>query len=107
MEAMAIQRGLYLANQVGCNKLIIQSECLEVIEILQNGGYTASAAAPIIDDMCIQVSYFSRVEFVSCTRESNSVAHSLAKECGTQPGVWFEDPPSFIVSLLIDYVSVI
>jgi ribonuclease HI len=32
-EAMAIRHGLYLANQLGANKLIVQSDCKEMIEV--------------------------------------------------------------------------
>jgi hypothetical protein len=33
-EALAIRFGLYLANQLGVNKVLIQSDCLEAVETL-------------------------------------------------------------------------
>ena len=41
------------------------------------------------------------------SREANRVAHTLARECDLDSCVWAEDPPSFIMPLLIDDVSVI
>jgi hypothetical protein len=38
---------------------------------------------------------------------SSRIAKTPVKECGTPLGVWFEEPPIFIVSLLIDDVSVL
>jgi hypothetical protein len=76
-------------------------------EILKDGGYTANAAAPIVEDLCIQATSFSKVEFSLCPREANYVTHLLTKEVDPQPNVWFEEPPGLIVSILIDDVSVI
>ncbi|OEL25966.1 hypothetical protein BAE44_0013015 [Dichanthelium oligosanthes] len=38
-EALALRNGLYLANQMGCNKLVIQSACLEVVETMKYGDF--------------------------------------------------------------------
>jgi hypothetical protein len=106
-EALCLRHGLHLLNQVGWNRIIIQCDCMEVINVQKAGGFTPSAAAPIIEDMCIHATSFIRAEYEFCPRESNFVAHNLANECGTQPNVWFEFPMSFIVASLIEDVSVI
>ena len=38
-EAYALKEGLMLAQRIGCNKLIIQSDCMEVVQIMQGGGF--------------------------------------------------------------------
>ena len=38
-EAMALRFGLILAQKVGCNRLIINSDNMEVIDTMKNGGY--------------------------------------------------------------------
>jgi hypothetical protein len=67
---MAIRHGIYLANQLDANKLIVQSDCKEIIEILKDGGFTAMAAAPIIEDICIHALSSTKVDFF-CPRNSN------------------------------------
>jgi hypothetical protein len=37
-EARALRDGLILAGQVGCNKLVINSDCMKVIETMHNEG---------------------------------------------------------------------
>jgi hypothetical protein len=74
---------------------------------LKDGGITATAASPIIEDICIHALSFTKVDYAFCPRNSNFVAHVLAKDCDAQPNVWFEDPPPFIISRLIDDVVVI
>ncbi|OEL14975.1 hypothetical protein BAE44_0024010 [Dichanthelium oligosanthes] len=66
-EAISLRNGLYLANEMGCNKLIIQSDCLEVVETMKDGGFSATAAAPIYiyDDICIKLILF--LMYLICT----------------------------------------
>jgi hypothetical protein len=66
----------------------------------------AIASAPIVQDICVQATSFSKVEFIYVSRNANCVAHALAKECGPQPSVSLEDRQSCIFTLLIDDVSV-
>jgi hypothetical protein len=39
-----------LAQQIGCNRLIIQSDCMEVVMIMQDGGFTTNSGAAIYDE---------------------------------------------------------
>jgi hypothetical protein len=63
-----------------------------MIEIMNDGGYTANAAIPIVEDILIHATSFSKVEFIFCPREANFVTHLLAKEVDIQPNIWFEKP---------------
>jgi hypothetical protein len=49
-EARALRDGLLLAGQVGCNNLIINSDCMDVIETMQNGGNSLGGAAAIYEE---------------------------------------------------------
>ena len=51
-EACALRDGMSLAESMGCNKLIVHSDCSEVIEVMRNGGNTFGPAAAIFED-CI------------------------------------------------------
>ena len=37
-EARGLRDGLLLANEMGCNKICVEGDCMEDIEIMQNGG---------------------------------------------------------------------
>ena len=64
---------------MGCNRLIINSDNLEVIYTMQDGGQSAGAAAAIFDDCFHYACDFSITRFEHCNREANKVAHELAK----------------------------
>ena len=47
---MALRFGLILAQKAGCNRLIINSDNMEVIDTVKNGGHSAGASAIVFDD---------------------------------------------------------
>uniref|UniRef100_A0A8R7UGP7 RNase H type-1 domain-containing protein n=1 Tax=Triticum urartu TaxID=4572 RepID=A0A8R7UGP7_TRIUA len=49
-EATALRYGLSLAQTVGCNKVIIKSDNLEVVNTINEGGRSAGPATTIFDD---------------------------------------------------------
>ena len=49
-EAMTFRWALSLAQTVGCNKLLINSENLEVVETMKNGGRSMGKVVAIVDD---------------------------------------------------------
>jgi hypothetical protein len=106
-EARALRDGLLLAGQVGCSKLIVDSDCMEVISTMLEGGNSIGAAAAIYEECSFLSRGFSHVIFIHCARESNKVAHMLAcKAEGPQSIVWLEDPPDFLTELLTDDVTI-
>lgn len=78
-EATTVLHGLYLANKMGVHKLLMQSDNLEVINTLNDRGFSGTAATPIFEDILIQSISFTKVCFVHCPRDANLVAHCLAK----------------------------
>jgi hypothetical protein len=98
LEDQAVSRGIALANEVGCSRIIIQSDRLQMIEALQTGSFPSTAAVALFDDIYLQASKFSICEFSLCNREANFVADCLSRETDSLPCVWVNDPPSFIVS---------
>jgi hypothetical protein len=73
-----------------------------------DGGFSATAAVAIFMDCNILSAGFTKVTFEYCPRESNSVAHELARVCyqSFNSCIWDDDPPSFILPFLINDVSV-
>jgi hypothetical protein len=47
---MGLRDGLLLAGQVGCNRLEVNSNCIEVIEIMNDGGNSLGPAAAIYEE---------------------------------------------------------
>jgi hypothetical protein len=95
---------------VGSSRIFIQSDCLQVTKILQTEKFLLPHQrwrASLFDDISIRTSRFPSCEFNFCNREANFVADGLLRETDSFPCVWIDDPPSFIVSLLIDDVSII
>ena len=79
-EVLAVKDGLLLAQRIGCNGIIIQSDCLEVVETMQQGGFSAAPGAPIYDECNHLWQEFQSISIEHCDRESNQVAHVLARE---------------------------
>ena len=78
-EAMALRNGLYLAHCLGCGRVIVESDCLTVVEAINDqGNYLGSEAAVYTE--CVQLARdFGRIQFQFCNREANKVADCLAK----------------------------
>ena len=106
-EAHALRLGLLLAQRMGITKLIVESDCLEVIDTMNNGGFTASGAAAIYSDCLVLIIGYTSVSFIQCPRDANCVSHELARlAVFNPPGLWVEEPPESIVRWLVDDVTV-
>ncbi|KAF6986066.1 hypothetical protein CFC21_003857 [Triticum aestivum] len=93
---------------MGCNRLITNSDNMDVIDTMKNGGESAGAAAAIFEDCFFMGCDFPQISFEHCNRETNKVAHEfarLAKCCMTKD--WIEKPMKNLVTLLIDDVTII
>ena len=49
-EASALRDGLLLAQQIGSNRVQIQADCIEVLDTMLDGGFSATASAAIYED---------------------------------------------------------
>ena len=107
-EALALRYGLLLAQKTGCNCIIVNSDNMEVIDIMKNGGYSAGAAATVFDDCYFMACDFTLIRFEHCNREANKVADELARLAKfSKTRDWFEEPMNEIVNLLTTDVTVI
>uniref|UniRef100_A0A453BAC5 RNase H type-1 domain-containing protein n=1 Tax=Aegilops tauschii subsp. strangulata TaxID=200361 RepID=A0A453BAC5_AEGTS len=107
-EAMAPRFGLILAQKAGCNRLIINSDNMEVIDTMKNGGQSAGFEAGVFEDCYFMACDFPLTRFEHCNRVVNKVAHELARLAKVSvTRDWFEEPMENIVTLLIDDVTII
>jgi hypothetical protein len=66
---------------------------MDVIQAMNNGGYSSGIAAAILDDCYHLATKFVKIHFEHDYREANSVAHELARLArGQMQQVWFENP---------------
>ena len=102
-EAFALKEGLMLAQYVDCNRLIVQSDCMEVVETMRNGGFLANSTAAVYDDCSIIWSGFEDITIEHCDRESNQAAHVLARQAmqTKENCIWDDEPPSFIIETIM------
>ena len=104
-EALPLKFCLSLAQRTGCNHLIINSDNLEVIDTMKEGGRSVGAVAVIFDD-CFHFSCdFPITRFEHCNREATKIAHKLAALARfSLTSNWFEEPLTEIVPILINDV---
>ena len=57
-EARALRDGLILAGQAGCPKILVNSDCMEVIAIMNDGGNSAGPAAAIYEECTFLLGFF-------------------------------------------------
>jgi nitrate/TMAO reductase-like tetraheme cytochrome c subunit len=104
---MARKHGLELAQNVGCNRILCCSDSLDVIQAMQDGGYS-NGAATILDDFYHLATEFSKVHFEHNCHEPNLVAHEIARYArSNDQHVWLDEAPDFIVPLLVKDVKLI
>ena len=108
-EVTALKEGLILAQSLGCNRIRIHADCLEVVETMRQGGFTATISSPIYDDCILMWQDFVSISLDHCNREANCVADILARvalqeklSCN-----WVDEPPNFILGALVNDVSMI
>jgi ribonuclease HI len=105
-EVHALKQGLLLAQSLGCNRVICCSDNLDVVQAMKEGGYSHGVSAAILDDCYYLASNFPKIQFEHNYREANMVAHELARLArGSDQHVWLDEPPEFIVPLLVNDVT--
>ena len=102
VKALALWFGLSLANIVGCNRIEVNSNNIEVIAKMKNGGRSFGLAAAVFDDIYHFACDFPYIIFEHAPRETNCAAHDLAKLVRSNVCAgWMEDPSIEIVDTLV------
>jgi hypothetical protein len=97
-EAIAMKECLILANRLGCNSIIAESNSIETIDACKGGEIWWTQSAAIYANCMDQVASIGNVSFVHCPREANKTAHKLARQCFIDKNScnWDDEPPSFL-----------
>ncbi|KAL5812922.1 hypothetical protein ACOSQ3_027872 [Xanthoceras sorbifolium] len=102
-EAKAIFFGLSLAVDRGLLDLVIESDCAQVIKLLNDNTVVRSDIGLVLNDIREILRLSSpRFSFVHIRRSGNLVAHSLAKLAVSKVDccVWVNDFPPCVGSLI-------
>ena len=105
---MALRYGLSVAQRVGYNRLVINSDNMEVIDTMNNGGRSSSTAAAVFDDCYFLACDFPITKFEHCNREANRVAHELAKLARfSLSNLWMESAPKALIPMLVNDATIL
>lgn len=93
-EAHALWDGLLLAGDMGCNRIVVQSDCLEVVETMRSDGNSVGQTAAVYEECTVLCRGFARVKFDHCPTEANKATHILANHAvGSLVSLSQHDPP--------------
>lgn len=107
-EAHAVRVGLEFALLAGCSRISISSDSSAVVDALSAGHQPYGAAAAIYEDCFSLLDDLVQFDIGHCLRDSNKVAHELARVAKYQLfNSWYDSPPACIVSLLGEDVTLI
>ena len=100
-EALTVGKAFSFAR-VGFPNVILEGDALGLIQALKSQEQNPCPLGLLVEDVKIYSSRFQRVLYSHVKRNSNSVAHYLARHVISIPDfqVWMEDVPSHIVSVL-------
>jgi len=108
-EVNALREGLVLAQTMGCNRIRIQADCLEVVDTMRQGGFTATISGPIYEQCELMWLDFVSISLEHYNREANGVAHELARIALQEKLTcnWVHEPPRFLLGALVNDVTVL
>jgi ribonuclease HI len=96
-EALAIRHALSLVREEGFNKIILASDCLSVINKIQNPALDRTGTGVIIHDIKVIAGEFRSVTFRHISRLRNESAHLLARRAELLVfSVFCDGAPEFI-----------
>nr|XP_051210869.1 uncharacterized protein LOC127328299 [Lolium perenne] len=108
-EAMALREGLSLAHHIGCNNVIAESDSLEIVEACTGAEVWWGDSAPVSADCVDLMALIGTVQVQHCPSEANGAAHMLAKFCSSDKSScnWVDEPPSFLLDMLVNDVTIL
>ncbi|KAF5455283.1 hypothetical protein F2P56_024878 [Juglans regia] len=105
IELLALLRGLQLVVYLGFSKLVVESDCMLLVQELKNEQDSLLANDNLIMEAKSLLQHFQEVEVQYVHRMRNEVAHRLARYAWNVDNIsmWWEHLPTFVDhSLWID-----
>jgi hypothetical protein len=99
----------YLTHFNGCHEIEAESDSIEVIQLCSGEDRICNKGRAIYVDIINQVDNIGKVEFIHCGRETNKVAHEIARDCFSWHTScnWIHEPSRFLSKTFQDNVTVI
>ena len=95
MEAIAANRALEFAREIGINEAILEGDSSLVHQALKRGEHSLSPFGLLVEDIKLSSASFSTLLYSHTKREGNKVAHGLARHAIhiLDYVVWMESVP--------------
>ena len=87
-EMLAIELGLKVACAKGCSKIIVETDSLMAVKLMNQGENVLWAEGSLVVDILDFASSCDSCEFAHVCREANTLAHSIAKVEVSADGVY-------------------
>jgi hypothetical protein len=93
-----MREGLALANRLGCNNVIMESDSLETVDACTGSESWWGESAAIFADCVDLAALIDKVAFKHCPREANEVAHEIASNSYSTRNSynWVDEPPTLL-----------
>jgi hypothetical protein len=91
MEASALLAGLKLAEQFGARSLVVESDSMEIVQVVLDPSEYRGSSAVVVDDCRHLLMMLGMATIQHCPREANGAAHELARFSSLQGArvFWF------------------
>ena len=102
VEALAMEQGILLAQELQLSRVILESDALAVVQAL-NDNSTGSELGHILQGIQLVRESFEFCSFKHVNRDFNAVAHELAQLARNEESscLWYGVPPTPAVSVLV------
>ena len=102
VEALAMEQGILLAQELQLSQVILESDALVVVQAL-NDNSTGSELGHILQGIQLVRESFEFCSFKHVNRDFNVVAHELAQLARNEESscLWYGVPPTPAVSVLV------
>ena len=102
VELWALKDGFSMARNMCVEKLIVNVDALEVVNLLSNTKATNQLTQPIVDACRTILQAFQEVQLQHCYRETNKAAdfHAKLGRSLSKPFVYYMTPPFGITEVL-------
>ncbi|XP_075674771.1 uncharacterized protein LOC142643956 [Castanea sativa] len=107
IESKAINARLLFAQDIGIRDIMVESDCLIMIQALNGTSAPPSVVSTVIQGIMDLSKGFHRVEFSHVKRQGNRLAHVLAKHVfGNVDFIaWIEETSCFLEQALVHDVT--
>ncbi|KAF5445494.1 hypothetical protein F2P56_034541 [Juglans regia] len=98
IELIAWLRGLQLCLPLGISKLVVEFDCLLLVQELQESHEFSSTNGNLLKDVRDLMKHFNELHIKHVYREGNGVAHSLARFAWNVVDIqmWWDYVPAFV-----------